>query len=53
VFGYDIGDQEEVTRLPLVGISANLKDGENRIDIIVGGRLDAHLTRGIETPKHV
>ena len=53
VFGYDIGDQEEATRLPFVGISANLKDGENRIDIIVGDRLDAHVTRGIETPKHV
>jgi hypothetical protein len=48
-----LGDQEEVTRLPLVGISADVKDRENRIDIIVGGRPDAHLTHGINAPKRV
>jgi len=49
----DIGDQDESTRLPLVGISADVKGGENRIDIIVGGRPDAHLTRIINAPKRV
>jgi hypothetical protein len=52
VLGRDIGDQEKTTRLPLVGISADAK-GKPRIDIIVGGRLDAHVTHIIETPKRV
>ena len=49
----DIGDQEEATKLPLVGISADVKDGESRINIAIGGRLDVHLTHGIDTPKRV
>jgi uncharacterized protein DUF5335 len=53
VVGSDIGDQEEVNRLPLVGISADVKAHENRIEIIVGGRPDAGVTRFIESPKHV
>jgi hypothetical protein len=53
VLGSNIGAQEEVTRLPFVGISADVKDRENRIDIIVGGRPDAHLTHGINAPKRV
>jgi hypothetical protein len=52
VLGSDIGDQEKTTRLPLVGISADAK-GKPRIDIIVGGRLEAHVTHVIETPKRV
>jgi Family of unknown function (DUF5335) len=52
VLGRDIGDQEKTTRLPLVGISAD-KGPKPRIDIIVGGRLDAHVTQIIETPKHI
>ena len=53
VLGSDIGDQEEANRLPLVGISADVKAGENRIEIIVGGRPDADVTRFINWPKHV
>ena len=53
VVGSDLGDQEESTRLPLVGIAADVKGGENRIGIIVGGRRDAHLTHFIESPKRV
>ena len=53
VVGPDIGDQEEASGLPLVGISADVKDRENRIEIIVGGRPDADLTRFIERPKRV
>jgi uncharacterized protein DUF5335 len=53
VLGSDIGDQEEANRLPLVGISADVKAGENRIEIIVGGRPDADVTRFINAPKHV
>jgi len=53
VIGSDIGDQQEANRLPLVGISADVKAGENRIEIIVGGRPDADVTRFINWPKHV
>ena len=53
VLGADIGDQEEANNLPLVGISADLKARENRVEIIVGGRPDVDLTRSIERPKHV
>jgi len=53
VLGSGIGDQEVVNNLPLVGISADVKAGENRIDIIVGGRPDADVTRFIESPKHI
>ncbi|HZF39158.1 MAG TPA: DUF5335 family protein [Blastocatellia bacterium] len=53
VIGSDIGDQEEASGLPLVGISADLKARENRIEIIVGGRPDADVTRFIEKPKRV
>ena len=53
VLGSDLGSQEEANRLPLVGISADLKDRANRIEIMVGGRFDAHLTRIINAPKRV
>jgi hypothetical protein len=53
VLGADIGDQEEANNLPLVGISADLKARENRVEIIVGGRPDVDLTRIIERPKHI
>ena len=53
VLGRDLGDQEKTTRLPLVGISADLKGRTPRIDVMVGGRLDAHVTQIIETPAHV
>jgi Family of unknown function (DUF5335) len=53
VLGADIGDQEEANNLPLVGISADVKAHENRVEIIVGGRPDVDLTRFIERPKHV
>ena len=53
VLGPDIGDQEEVSGLPLVGVSADVKARENRIEIIVGGRPDSDVTRSIDTPKRV
>jgi hypothetical protein len=48
----EIGDQEEATRLPLVGISADVK-GASRIDVSVGGRADAHVTHVIDGPERV
>ncbi|MEN3333072.1 MAG: hypothetical protein V7641_2437 [Blastocatellia bacterium] len=53
VMGSDLGAQEAATGLPLIGISADLKAGENRIEIIIGGRPDVDVTRIIETPKRV
>jgi len=53
VIGSDIGDQEEANKLPLVGVSADVKAHENLIEIIVGGRPDADVTRIINTPKGV
>jgi len=53
VVGSDIGDQDEADGLPLVGISADVKARENRIDIIVGGKPDADVTRFIERPIHI
>jgi hypothetical protein len=53
VVGRDIGDQEKTIRLPLIGISADVKARRPSIDIIVGGRLDAHVTQVIEMPKRV
>ena len=53
VIGPDIGDQEESTRLPLVGICADVKDRESYIEIIVGGRPEARLTHIVHAPKRV
>jgi hypothetical protein len=53
VLGPDIGDQEEANNLPLVGISADVKARENRVEIIIGGRPDVDVTRFIERPKHI
>ena len=53
VLGSDLGDQEEANGLPLVGISADVKDRENRIVIMVGDDPDAHVERIIDKPKRV
>lgn len=53
VLGRDLGDQEKTNRLPLVGISADLKGSAPRVNVMVGGRLDAHVTQIIEKPKRV
>ncbi|MHA3770664.1 DUF5335 family protein [Verrucomicrobiota bacterium sgz303538] len=49
----EIGDQEETDLLPFVGISADLKDRENRIAIMVGGKKGSDINRIIDTPDHV
>jgi uncharacterized protein DUF5335 len=53
VLGAKLGDQEKTERLPLVGISADLKGSKPRIEVMVGGRPDAHVTQIIESPKRV
>jgi Family of unknown function (DUF5335) len=51
--GRKLGDQPESTRLPLVGMSADVKGPEKRIEVTVGGRPDAHLTHIINAPRRV
>jgi hypothetical protein len=53
ILGTDLGVQEKTHRLPLVGVSADVKGREPRIDVITGGRLDAHMTQIIYKPKRV
>lgn len=53
LIGAQLGDQMESTRLPLVGLSADTKGRESRIEIMVGDRPDAHVTRIINAPKRV
>src|SRR5258705_12490137 len=53
LIGAQLGDQEQTTRLPLIGISADTKGRQKRIDIIVGDRPDGHVTRIINMPKRV
>lgn len=52
VVGRELGDQEESTRLPLVGISAD-KGPQPRIEVIVGRGPEAHLTHTINGVKRV
>jgi Family of unknown function (DUF5335) len=51
--GTDIGYGEETTLLPLVGISADQKDGGNCIAMMVGGSPDSDIQRMINEPKNV
>lgn len=53
VLAPSLGAQEEVAGLPLVGITADVKGRRSRVEIILGGRSDAHVTRIIESPKRV
>jgi Family of unknown function (DUF5335) len=53
LIGSNLGDQEEASGLPLIGISADVKDREPRIAVMVGGRFDAHLTHIIPRPKRI
>jgi hypothetical protein len=53
VVGPEIGDQEAASGLPLVGLGADVKDGERRVEVMVGGRREAHVTRIIEKPQRV
>ncbi len=50
----DMGYQIEMTRLPLVGVSADLKAGGGpRIEVIVGRTEFDHTTHSIAEPKAV
>jgi hypothetical protein len=53
VMAEDLGAQQEVTGLPLVGITVDVKHQPQRLEIMVGGRTEAHLTRIIESPTRI
>jgi hypothetical protein len=57
LIGPDLGDQQQAADLPLLGITADLKDRENRIEVTLGARFgsqeDAHLTHTINDPETV
>jgi uncharacterized protein DUF5335 len=53
VLGAKLGDQQKNARLPLVGISADLKGSKPRVEVMTGGRLDAHVSQIIETPRRI
>ena len=53
VVGQKIGDQEAANGLPLVGLGADVKDGERRVEVMVGRHPESHATRIIERPKRV
>ena len=53
VMGENLGDQFEARGLPLTGIAVELDRQPERIEIMVGGRVDAHLTHVVEGPCRV
>jgi hypothetical protein len=53
VFGAEIGAQVEAEELTLEGITADLKDGENVISVIVGKRPTEHITHNIAQPTSI
>lgn len=53
VIGREIGDQQEVNDLPLVGITADAKGSEPGLEITAGQTTDSHVTHIINRPRHV
>ena len=53
VLGAEFGAQTEVRSLPFEGIGADLKAGEKRIELTLGGDPNASITRGIADPGAV
>ncbi len=49
----EIGSQQTVAHMPLMGISADTKDRERKIEITVSRQKDAYLTHLIQTPERV
>ena len=51
VLSEQLGDQLETSGLPLAGIAVELEC--ERIEIMVGGRLESHITHVVERPCRV
>ena len=53
VFGPDIGNQREEQDLRLQGVTAELTDAGDKIEIMLGAKPDDHITRSISAPAQV
>jgi hypothetical protein len=54
VLGEEVGAQTEARELPLVGVSAELKGGEDdAVSIILGGARGDHITHTVTRPDRV
>jgi hypothetical protein len=53
VFGPEIGDQIEERDLPLEGITAELTESGDHIEIMMGAKPDDHITHTITAPAEV
>ena len=53
VFGPEIGDQIEESELPFEGITAELTDAGDKIEIMIGAKPDDHITHTISAPSQV
>lgn len=53
VFGPDIGDQVEERHMFLAGVSAEVADEGDKIEIMVGGKPSKHVTHMITAPTQV
>ncbi len=53
VLSPDLGAQTEVKQVPLLGISAAAKCGENKISIMTANGPGAHTTHFIEEPRRL
>ena len=53
VLGREFGEQPEANGLPLTGIVVESRRSPARIQIMVGGRVDAHVTHVVEGPCRV
>ncbi|MGH9427898.1 MAG: DUF5335 family protein [Terriglobia bacterium] len=53
VFGPDIGDQVEERHMFLAGVTAEVADEGDKIEIMVGGKPSGHVTHMITAPTQV
>jgi hypothetical protein len=53
IFGPDIGDQIEERDLALEGVTAELADAGDKIEIMIGAQPDDHITHTISAPVQV
>lgn len=50
VFGPDIGDQIEERELALEGVTAEVKEAGDKVEIMIGAKPDDHITHTIIAP---
>src|SRR5450432_1767555 len=53
IFGPDIGDQIEERELALEGLTAEVTDAGDKIEIMIGAKPDDHITHTIIAPNQV